>query len=778
VVTLGLAGGFIYWFVQQRIEDASDAAKVSVLAAHLLVRQAEKQADRELFRSMLSMANTPWADQQESLVARQVRFRRTSIGFFEVRPAGDGEYEVTVALSPDLSTAVVSFPLPYQHLGDLQETFLLQQSDHYVREKDRWLLSPPSPEFWGEWQLFEGRALTASYRQGDAAVAERLAADLDAFVQEICQTLPGIDCPADLRLGLRFDDELAPDLLLAHLASAADQAEDIRLPTPALVGRPVDEVGYQALWQSYATVIARAVIRDATGYRCCEYGQLYNALLSGQLYRLGLRPRPLMEQQYASLAGDAVHLRGLVATLPFESDRAQATAAPAYYALAEFLVDGLDLAAAEVQRAIMSSPAAPPREIFDRLTGYRYGSDNELESAWMRFLQANAAPTSVESPALPEEALQLVCVSMDGESSDLFRYSPASAELAPERALGGVNAYLLALPDELGTVVAEQPGTGTGEIFLSQNGNDVTLLQSEDGIIPVSYPGEAGGESTVLVFNSRIRQYGTISIEECQRGNECDIVPLAGFPLLSPDGSRQLFLVSSGISGYEGRFVRPFVLDSIAGEIISTGKAPFWLDNTTVGFIRPAVEAAIAFDVTESSGRVLFNSADLAAAAPDTRTFDVRMIEIEHLALNPADPDELLVVAVDASRRSHFFTYSRQSGEVAYYDSTDIILGEPVFYDYQFSPDGRWLLISGDDYTQGRAALYFYDVANRESRKFEFPVSYPLPMHWLYDWSNDGQWLSIPDSGYVRLINPEADYQELVMPASGYCTSAAWNAAN
>jgi hypothetical protein len=777
-VALALAGGFTYWFVNQRIEAATEVAKESVLAAHRLVRQAEKQADRELFLSTLAVENTPWAREQESLVALKARFNRMAFGFQDVSlEDGDGS-EVTVALSPDLTTADVAFPLPYrvERGNGQEETHFLQQKAHYVREADRWLLSPPPVEFWGEWQMFDGRALTVIYRQGDSEVAERLATDLDTLVLDTCATLPNIRCSPTIHLRLRLENDFAPALTPSYRSELSNEGIDIRLPTPSLVGLPVDESGYRALLESYATFVATAAIRDSIGYRCCEYGQLYQALLDVQLHRLGLRPPLLSAEQYASLVSDVIHLRGLAALLPNEAALRPGKESWPYHALANFLVFDQNIPAADVQRAVVNTPEALPREIFERLSGGRFVGENELESAWVRFLQENAAPAAVEKPAFPREELQLACVSGNGEYTALVRYSPATTEWSQEGTLDGVSAFLFALPDQSGTLVSIEPGEVAGRIFLSQNGNEVPLLQSEDGIVPIAAFQEEpeGEESLLLVFNRRSRRYGWLSLEQCLGGGNCAVVDSDGYPLWSPDGSRQLLLVPSGSYGYESRFVRPFVLDSITGEIISTGKAPFWLDNDTVGFIRPAAQAAIAFNIPESSGRILFNFADLLEAGPGPEQLDQRALEIEYLAPNPSNADELLVVASDASRRSHFFTYSRGSGEVAYYDSSDIFLQRPVAYDFQYSPDGRWLLISGDDYTQGRAALYFYDVARRESYEVEYLSSYPMPMHWLYDWSSDGQWLAIPDSGYVRLINPAAGHQELFIPDSGYCTAAAW----
>jgi hypothetical protein len=99
---------------------------------------------------------------------------------------------------------------------------------------------------------------------------------------------------------------------------------------------------------------------------------------------------------------------------------------------------------------------------------------------------------------------------------------------------------------------------------------------------------------------------------------------------------------------------------------------------------------------------------------------------------------------------------------------------ERVTFNFNLSPDGRWLVITDDDRMKSTASIRLFDLDKVEVHTFEYKMVFNQPMHWTMDWSAGDEWLAIPDNGYIRLINPAADYQDVVVPDGVACSGAVW----
>jgi hypothetical protein len=137
--------------------------------------------------------------------------------------------------------------------------------------------------------------LTLRYRQGEAELARRLGHDLSQAVTDLCLRVEGMTCPADFHVRVQLDPEPNSLLLLATAVLPHDQlAYHYRLPTPSLVGRPLDEAGYQALSRGYAAWLLSGIVADQVGYICCGQATIFRVLLDYQLSQIGLKGWPLM----------------------------------------------------------------------------------------------------------------------------------------------------------------------------------------------------------------------------------------------------------------------------------------------------------------------------------------------------------------------------------------------------------------------------------------------------------------------------------------------------
>ena len=168
------------------------------------------------------------------------------------------------------------------------------------RGRERWLHFAPQRSFWGNWQTAHSQYITLSYPQRDEELAEQLLDDLDQDVADMCNALPEDNCTPDFLLHIRLDNDPRSLVDMADPSNILTPAAGniVRLPTPSLVGIPVDEDGYQALRQGYAAHVLTAAITANVHYTCCENGLLYQALIDKHLSQFGLRPWPLGIHEY------------------------------------------------------------------------------------------------------------------------------------------------------------------------------------------------------------------------------------------------------------------------------------------------------------------------------------------------------------------------------------------------------------------------------------------------------------------------------------------------
>ncbi|MCI0729049.1 MAG: hypothetical protein L0332_20350, partial [Chloroflexi bacterium] len=281
VVVAAAAGGLVYALFAWQMRRAVAAAEADVRQIHELLLNAVERQDVELFSTYLSGRDPQWAD-----VLRE-RARRGL--FYGLGPGimwGPANVQIdAVTFSPGLDEATVRFTLQYYPLfnSSVPSSIHFQQTVVYRRGRDRWLLAPPAAEFWGEEVAFEGRWLTITYPERDTPVMERLAADLDAQVGEICTTAPAIACPAGLRLYVQLENDLVHWIELDGSSGPPISDRKIMLPAPSLVGWPGNEAAYRLLADWYGQVVTTGVVQLFTGYQS-------DHLISGTL---PLEHRPL-----------------------------------------------------------------------------------------------------------------------------------------------------------------------------------------------------------------------------------------------------------------------------------------------------------------------------------------------------------------------------------------------------------------------------------------------------------------------------------------------------
>ncbi len=377
------------WQLQRRTATAEERLTAEIAASHATVLDAARGGDGELFVSFLSGRDRAWAEAQEQLVRGGGFLDRSAFGLV-LSPTAP--VSPTVSLSPDLRAAELTLPQPYTlAVGNgLTETVTLQQTAVYRLGPDRWLFAPPDDAFWGETAVLVYRYLQITYPARDADVAEPLARDIDAALAEFCRGKE--DNCAQVFLDLSTD----PASLVAYdrPASAWSGGSEIVMPAPTLFGRPTDDAGRRVLTRVYAARVVSAAAANLSGWQCCDDALLYGALLDAQLYRLGLRPSPVGETEYARLAREPERLQDIERL--WRAETATAEERLMVSTLIDFLIARSTVTPVEMQRLLLSDIEMSYWEWIMRATNGLYGSQADFERDFLRY----AAERGLDAAAL------------------------------------------------------------------------------------------------------------------------------------------------------------------------------------------------------------------------------------------------------------------------------------------------------------------------------------------------------------------------------------------
>lgn len=841
-ILLAGLGLIVWWRVQTRIEATMDLLRNDVASAFNLVQLAAREQDEELFRSVLSGGDPAWTTTQLDLFADGLFLDRSPLGLtlapgdqptslplpFDEATAAD--IPATIEFSPDLNEAVVTTVRPFMsHPATGTDVVLLEQTAVFRRGVQRWLLAPPEGDFWGDWQETETPRLRLRYPQRDAEVAAQLATDLTDAIDRLCQTLEDINCVDGYNLSVLLDtDPEALDSLLDRedpLGTARDANVGYRLvlPAPTLIGKPIDEgegmqaVGYETLFGVYLRPVLKAVVSESTGYECCEQGILFDALFQHQMSELGYDDWPVDEGTYRRIlaAGTRFSDLGILwPTLqrgPYGENRDQLLAG------FDFLLHAFpDLTAARVQRLLPISSTI--EEWLGRLlTDSEDKSRNawilsSLDQAWWIFAQQGSlAPSEPPPIALPQESLYLACsseeVSQRGGPASAYRYDLVDQSWDPILDVEGFiwmsplptpKTLLMqefALSDETWRTNVWRDGA-SHKLYSTDTGYSISFGETDPaGRYLVTYAWEPEQERPNALL---------LDLDACSEDG-CDFGRLQGLPVWSPNG--QLALYSGDEATTPGNTIitneRVIILDPSSSfaeaplslgdsptldgdEVrrpIGSGYAPFWLDDQSFGYVQvvrtgilgPTLGTEVVVSSVENNAReTLITSAELLQSLPVEQA--PSRLTLAYVVPHPIDRDLLFIVAVDEIQ------------QMAYVFSFDLATREPMLrlhvrYDLNhslsFSPDGRYLIVTGRDRTGQISAdesgvLYLHDIAANTTMPFALRLPFFLSSV-TYDWTADSNWLMVAlDDNLLALIAPEYGTIQPITHNFGTCTSVAW----
>jgi hypothetical protein len=522
------------------------------------------------------------------------------LGFEPLSAAAQPE----VTLDPELRSAELSWAAPFVVTGSagITQTIQLTQTAIYRRGSSNWLLAPPRPEYWGGSDEYRGQYLEAIFAERDEETARRLASSLDDLLARLCSRH---QCPAGFRYRLIFStdpasfEEIDPHALL--LASRT-----LTLPTPLLVGLPVDEAAYEALARGYGRLLSSAALAQIAGYDCCQRNLYALAWIHRQQFQLGLRPWPLDAAAYDRLLLQLPPEYELPRLLEASAFGAQETAFAGWapvYAWAEFLEEVYH---PQLAAAAVATPVGPLLEQGGL-------AEQNVTRAFIRFIYENSGRAGVEPPL--SGALALTCSTGNGatllRSYDLAtrRWQTLYEDPLPQDPNGLNYSYAEPLGNRNGLIVVTRRTTVgengsvvasfTLQLAIPGSGITTTLLSSSAGSwddLPLyrSFSGghDPQGRFLVLANYSPGRgespgryNFALVDLRGCS-GASCPIAPLPGPISWSPGGAATL-VISDGPQ--LGAWQRPELsIGDAAAETLTpleNASVATWLDSGHFAYV-------------------------------------------------------------------------------------------------------------------------------------------------------------------------------------------------
>lgn len=775
--------------LQRQAAAVSAAAELDIMAAHQVSQNAAANQDLDLFRLNLSRRDPDWADTQRDLVETGLFLDRLPFGLQWIDHLQE-TLPYTITLSPDFQAAELLYEQEYQLVWDETENKVirLQQMAVYRRGDGRWLRADPLSPFWGATRQERYTHLTLIFPERDAPLVERLGPDLNEQIVQMCRTFPDLACPADYRLTLQFTIDPQHFFIFDDLEEILNSEQRLRLPSPTLVGWPVDETGYTLIRNGYAGPLVAAAIADLIGYECCLHGLMFRAFLDKELSLLGLRPWPLTPAVYETLSlGQMPTATRTVWGRP-NIEYGLETTRLALYSLVDFLTEQYrpEISPVQWQKALGANLSY--QNWLAEVAGFME-LPNAFNTAWLIYTQEQLPPIPQPPVPLPSGEVVLYCT-YEQSTPALYRYrfQPQLWDVTWVR----TEVYQVG-PD--GYVAEEIIQNGRRLVYV-QDGQYHVIASTTENSVYFTQGNEMvfilGGRQPDHYFAYMSGDYRTssgdgrgsgvenwlVDLEQCGRG-ACQPRAIPGYPIWSPD--EQHILYYSG--GFFSENSTLFLSDGHEQNVVELGigSQPFWLDNQHYGFIKiegennamPMTNFFIG-QIGDPTPRLAFSSTQFAQLASPGSSDPFSLIIFLGTA-RPNGQQELMLLGAIEEIRDEGVSAARYVVAYLQWDETwqtlrhselvwdSLDLGLP-----SFSLDGQYQVITGLDSQTGATRLHLRHLGTGEEQQYELGSQF-TSLSFLPKWSQDDRWLITNGDNELALIAPKDNYIHRIPHAFSQC---------
>lgn len=759
---LAFTGYRLYHSGQERVAEATASTEADVRASHELVSRAALQADLELFTRFSSSADPDWARAQEQLIAGKRWLDRSTMDLTWQETLST---TAAITLSADLLEANVVSHEAYTFIdvSGEQEEARLAQTRVYRLGPDRWLIAPPRDVFWGEEETVELPRLRLTYPARDEALARRLARDLSDLIARACGELEDIRCAHDYRLSAHFTRDLT---LLQRGQSGALPLwtrEPLTLPTPSLVGLPLDEAAYRALYLGYARHVTAVALSQLVDWHCCQQGLFFQALLEAQWQALGLVPAPQKPpataySQMLQSQLDVGNASNLWEQVPVAGDTASLQSARAIVAFLRQRFPQRSVSA--WQRALGDSERYPQwlAAVTDDAAG------PALAMGWHSYLYEHTADDEPQTaPQMPDEDLLLLC-DAQGAGRRLMRFDPRTETFSreidrPPFVMDTARAVLsLAPPDGVFFAGHEE---GALQIWRWQNGQQRLIWDSgpPDSTRYRFEGASPGGHFIVVEVNDPQRllpNYRVAEVESCLNEG-CNWRQTVYRPTWSPDDRYAIHATPQGNMLY----LAEIGVRTQSFWYMDVGGAPVWLGPNTFAYVKQRAGELSAVVLTAVDKRQVQTLVDVTDLRPQLPPGAIVAPGVG-LARHPADGQVLFValqtVRSDQPTSTYVFLARRDTGQL--FNLFSAANADPQ--SLSVSPAGRWLALATEE------GLLLYDLVMDRGGIYSEGLQQIGPL-----WSPNGDWLFSGSEGRYTMIAPGKEVREMQAEVVS-CEAAVW----
>lgn len=773
LLLIALAAAGLYW----REQRALHTIEADVQRAHDLLLAGAQAGDIDLLRRMIVQSDPAWTQAWLDLARGRGWLDRGSWGMTLAAAPPDLR---SVTLTPDLSEAETLTQATFSAaaIAAGQPFTLTLPAVFTYTAQGRWLFAPPRATWWGERKMSETARLRFYYPQRDSEILRRLLADFDLALQQRCRPRGDYDCGNGEPIAISFSTS---PITLARFASLHPYYTEtgLLLPTPSLLGLPLDQTGYEALRAGYARRLFSLLFADFTGYECCAHILYFSALIERELADLGWAAWPLTPPDYAELLTSADIAFNLRVDVGWDLSRFEEATAVQWRA-----------ALAIVEFILAADPALTPARLLN-LIGPRW----QLHTTWLEQIAALNSPVSgLGRDWQPQTRGDIPGIAIDNGNSDLYRFLFQAAQLpvlSPPQPFPAA-AVVLACQDEGATLLLRyQPAADAwsewqrlpeikrpfiaglpqqDQVWLidqAATGDVATWLWAPAGLQPVAAqplqlapePAHSGRRLIASSLTAGAAFY-EVDLDRCAASG-CALTPARGYTRWSPDDRHRLVRDRQN-------WERILLLDA-SGQIMATLTGDFsaaaWLDAESFVWSDGAFlyRRGLDSDLIE----VLLAADEVGAAAPVHIQEGFQIVSVQ---LHPAQPRRLLLTLLVDAVVDLFYVvaYDLDSAALTYVDE----LGQVVLFEPAITGRGAFLAGFGFTGDRQRYRLLVYDAGLEQAYLYPLHTSFEAPA--TQTWEQGGDWLLLFGGGMARLIAPRHDYQHLALPPLSTCTSAAW----
>ncbi|MCB0033742.1 MAG: hypothetical protein KDE51_06980, partial [Anaerolineales bacterium] len=784
---LGLMGYTAQQSLERRAAAREAEITADVLSSYKLLNQAVDEGDLEILRSVLSGSNTQWSQEQQTMLLNQQLFERPFPGWRHL-----SQDDTSIQVDPTFNEVQLTITQTYQIDNNLPiSQAQLAQTIIFRPGEFSWLYTDPTDEFWGTEQRLIGEHITIIYPARDDDYVTELASYLDQLVGRYCLMLRRCGRSPKITITLSREAHSIP-ILFNPTEADVGPVKLLELPTPSLIGRPLDKSSAQALYGTYGVFVVSAlnqrfIVRDRLGQEPFD-----RVLLDQQLAQLNL------PQQYLTTAAPEeplflanlrdYHDLWLISNLPADSP---------IIGRVKQLVDFIKLINPQTSPLELQQQIHEQSQSFEEwFIAITNSTLSNAERAWLKHVHEQSNLDRLPPlDAYTAQVIGLLCTNTDDIANYVTLNHINDPQWSSGSSLGNVLDYQFnhrALPDDNGFIIEQRPRVRDGQwytLLVRDNGELFYTFDEETLHTPLEYTGIFASDQNRLLMSAPNPEFGftefhILDLNQCTN-DQCPLTLSDGLPIWSPDGEHTLLITFQGLH-----------LGTPNGQRIQRigrGENPFWVDADTFGYLRSlgfenhngvliSKNGLVLADVGQEEEKQTITAASFEPiiAAVSEESADELVFSIEYVTANQTNGR--LYIVGSTLERDYFYLleHNLASGRSRLLLTLNQLPGRLTF-----SPDGRWLALTAfprevgnaleTNYGHEEAQLYLLNLRTNKKLTYTFQRSMIASRsNWLPDWSADGRWFIMNDEISLHIIAPEAGYQQRVFHTFVTCQDAAW----